>query len=165
MVHLEKLNNFNTLMAISAGLNNAAVYRLKFTMDDLPAASKQEWEELQAKISADNNSRIYREMLRQATLPVMPYLGLYLTDITFIEDGNPDFLEVDGENLINFKKRELIYRVIDEIQRYQQTPYKTQVDPTVLSALQELPFNNDDDLYALSLQREPRGTTTRATIQ
>jgi len=163
--HLDKINNFNSLMAISAGLNNSAIHRLKFTMDDLPAGTKQEWQEIQDKMATDNNSRIYRERLRQSTPPVMPYLGIYLTDITFIEDGNPDDLPSGEETLINFRKRELVFRVIDEIQRYQQTPYKTEVDPSMLSAIQELPFNSDDDLYALSLQREPRGTANRATIQ
>lgn len=165
MTHLEKINNFNSLTAISAGLNNSAVHRLKFTMEDLPESYKQDWALVQEKMSTDNNSRTYRDLLHQATPPVMPYLGLYLTDITFIEDGNPDNIESTGEKLVNFRKRELVFRVIDEIQRYQQTPYKTEVDPSVLSAIQELPFNGDDELYALSLQREPRGTANRATIQ
>ena len=48
----------------------------------------------------------------------MPYLGLYLTDLTFIEDGNPDLLLVRDETLaddlgasshqINFAKCQMV---------------------------------------------------------
>jgi hypothetical protein len=43
--------------------------------------------------------------------------GVYLTDLTFIEDGNPDYIN----ELINFSKRSLIYTVIAKIQQFQVT--------------------------------------------
>lgn len=59
----------------------------------------------------------------------------------------------------------MIFKVIDEINTYQQDKYDFPVDHPVLSALQELPFNNEEDLYKLSLQREPRGKKNRSEIQ
>jgi len=57
---------------------------------------------------------------------VAPFLGVYLTDLTFIEDGNGDFVP-DPNNpdkrLINFDKRRKISRSIAEIKLYQQEPY------------------------------------------
>ena len=41
--------------------------------------------------------------------------GMYLTDLTFIEDGNPDKVG----HMINFVKRRLYANVIREIQQYQ----------------------------------------------
>ena len=48
--------------------------------------------------------------------PVVPYVGLYLSDLTFIDEGNPN--EING--LINFSKRMLLYEVIQQVQQYQQ---------------------------------------------
>jgi len=73
MAHLDKINNFNCVMAILAGLSNAAVHRLKFTMDELSESYKQEWNQFQEMMSSDNNYRLYRERLHKATPPVMPY--------------------------------------------------------------------------------------------
>ena len=46
----------------------------------------------------------------------MFFLGVFLTDLTFIEEGNPDKLG----GLINFKKRLYVYNVLNEIQNYQK---------------------------------------------
>jgi len=55
--------------------------------------------------------------------------GVYLTDLTFIEDGNPDLVkhkssksgtQTSDLDLINFKKRDLVYKVIQEVLVYQQ---------------------------------------------
>jgi hypothetical protein len=106
--------------------------------------------------------------------------GVYLTDLVFIEDGNPD--ESDG--LVNFYKvrhpvslhtlvhivltqlsfhrfdrqqqRQLVYRVIQEVQQYQQTKYTFVAKEPLKTFLTTLPFLGDKQLYDLSLEHEPR---------
>jgi len=149
---LDKLNNFNTLLAIIAGLNISAVHRLKFSFEGLPNQTQKDFALLEEKMSSTGSYKNYRGLIHTCNPPVLPYLGVYLTDLTFMEEGNPDYIK----RLINFKKRELIYKVIEEIQRYQQKPYNFQLSDPIVSFLTELPHNDEGELYALSLQREPR---------
>ena len=78
--------------------------------------------------------------------------GTYLTDLTFIDEGNPDKIE----GLFNWSKRKLIYNVISKIQQYQQTRYQLQVYTLLENYLSNLPKKDGDNLYNISLQREPR---------
>jgi len=78
--------------------------------------------------------------------------GVYLTDLTFIEDGNPDLI---GEE-INFQKRKMVFKVIQEVLLYQQRPYMIPVLEPVRTFLTEFPFVGEKDLYNLSLRHEPR---------
>lgn len=58
-------------------------------------------EELKALINREKNYAELRRVLKTVPPPIIPYLGMYLTDLTFIEEGNKDV--IDG--LINFSKR------------------------------------------------------------
>jgi len=93
-----------------------------------------------------------------------------LTDLTFIEEGNPDCLNSSGKSfaepsknanedeqpLIHFRKRELQFRVISEIQQFQKWRYTNIESKGDSPILEELPRNEEDQLYGLSLLREPR---------
>jgi len=150
---LQRLNNFNSLMAMLASFNKSAVYRLRLTSDLLSVQSKHWFENAMNLMQTEGSYRNYREALRTARTPVLPYLGVYLTDLTFIEDGNKDMM--DG--LINFRKRQLIYGIIADIQMYQQTRYFINPNPIILAIIHSLPFKDEDSLYRVSLIREPRG--------
>lgn len=92
----------------------------------LPNKTWDIWEELTHLMSSEDNFRVFREALHKINPPCIPYLGtrsaanqwspideavraltcvcstgVFLTDLTFIEDGNPDFLRPD---LINITK-------------------------------------------------------------
>jgi hypothetical protein len=77
---------------------------------------------------------------------------MYLSDITFIEDGSSDFLPLDSSveetktarqpvfsPLINFGKRRLVAKTTGEIQQYQNTPYLLHPEPDIESYLLRLP--------------------------
>jgi len=151
--HLRKLNNFNSLLAVMSGLNNSAVFRLQFTRDEISSKSKKLFEEYMELMNNKNSYKNYREALHTVNPPCVPYLGVYLTDLTFIEDGNKDVLN----NLINFRKRALISEIVSEIQLYQQLDYPFEMTGQLFHLLLTLPTNvSNDELYQLSLLREPR---------
>ncbi|GBB99424.1 hypothetical protein RclHR1_03520004 [Rhizophagus clarus] len=151
------LNNFNSLTAIISGLNSAPIHRLKRTWEMVNTKTIQTLETLNKIMNSTKNFAEYREMLHSVNPPCVPFLGVYLTDLTFIEDGNPNTLK-KSRQLINFSKRMKTAEVIREIQQYQSVPYN-------LSPVQEIQMfikchlqdsRDVGDLYDQSLSMEPR---------
>ncbi|ELR24733.1 aimless RasGEF, putative [Acanthamoeba castellanii str. Neff] len=158
--HLYRLKNFNTLVALLAGLRSESVYRLTFTRAEISRKSEKMLENLNRLMRADSSYKTYREALGQSAPPCIPYLGVHLSDLTFIEEGNPDMIE----GLINFTRR-LVFRVISELSRYQQTAYNLHPVPQIVDLLKReggraasaSPPLAVEDLYRISERREPRG--------
>lgn len=146
------LRNWNTVMSITAGLNFSSVHRLKFTFDEVPAAQQRAKVELDRITATEGNFKAYRAMLATQPPPCLPYLGVHLTDLTFM-DENPD----NYGHLINFSKRTLIFNIISLLQQYQQTAFNLQPVHQILNYLQKLHGSDDQELYHLSLKWEPRG--------
>ncbi len=85
-----------------------------------------------------------------------PLVGVYLTDLTFIEDGIPSRIKKNDH--INFAKRAKTAEVIRDIQRYQNLPYPLQPVPElqdyILSNMQAA--GSVHEMYDKSLAVEPR---------
>jgi len=147
-------NNFSTCMAIIAGLGGADVHRLKWTFAELPKSATALLSELRDKLSANKSYGAYRAILAAADPPCIPYLGTYLTDLTFIEENK----DITKRGLINFTKRRLIYDVIEKIQRYQQKAYNLQPVQQIIVLLETKALYrvDEDERFRLSLLREPR---------
>eukprot|EP00762_Andalucia_godoyi_P001105 ANDGO_01991.mRNA.1 Ras guanine nucleotide exchange factor J len=148
-----KLNNFNAVLVVVAALNNAAVHRLKRTREELPSKSSSLFMKLEQLVSRESSYKSLRDALHNANPPCVPYLGMYLTDLTFIDEGNKNMVR---ENMVNFSKCRLIAQVIREIQTYQQTPYKCIMMNDLSALLADADGPTDNALYELSLAREPR---------
>ncbi|GAA5929320.1 uncharacterized protein JCM15063_004119 [Sporobolomyces koalae] len=156
------LNNFSTLIHIIAGLNSTPVHRLRRTWESVSQKSIVSLGVLNNIMRPDKNYKEYRDVLRKAAPPCVPFLGVYLTDWTFIGDGNPDMLR-EKPHQINFHKRQKASELILMIKLHQATTYNLSAVPALATFLQEQlfprnvdPANDDQRLYDISLQREPR---------
>ncbi|KAA8584261.1 hypothetical protein FQN60_008046 [Etheostoma spectabile] len=109
---------------------------------------------LQKTVSSEGRFKNLRETLKNCNPPCVPYLGMYLTDLAFIEEGTPNFTE---EGLVNFSKMRMISHIIREIRQFQQAPYRIEHQPKVTQFLLDKTLVMDEDtLYELSLKIEPR---------
>jgi len=97
--------------------------------------------------------KTYRAILHSVNPPLIPYPGVFLTDMTFIEDGNPDYIG----KLINFRKRERIFNVISEVQQFQHGvfPFEKEIDEDLITNFYHIPVRTDNEVWHLSIQREP----------
>ncbi len=153
------MGNFNTTMELLAGLNHVSVTRLKRTWAELPARAQQQLAELNALMDTQHNYKPYRELLAARRLPALPYLGIYLRDLVFIEEGNPDLLPPhDGARpaLINFEKLMMLAQTLAQLARYQSVRYAFPVLPDAHKYLTRLTQLPDEVLYIQSTQAEPR---------
>ncbi|ELR14317.1 RasGEF domain containing protein [Acanthamoeba castellanii str. Neff] len=143
-------NNFHGGMEILSGLLTAAAHRLKHTW-----AVQGLFESIKTTLSSEKNYQTLRTHLRTMSGPCIPYLGMFLTDLTFIEDGTPN--ELPG-GLINFAKRRSLAQVIREIQQFQQCPFNFEAVPAIQKILENAKPLSTDDAYKLSLEIAPRGS-------
>ncbi|XP_053276968.1 ras-specific guanine nucleotide-releasing factor 2 isoform X3 [Pleuronectes platessa] len=148
------LNNYNGVLEITSALNRSAIYRLKKTWAKISKQTKALMDKLQKTVSSEGRFKNLRETLKNCNPPCVPYLGMYLTDLAFIEEGTPNFTE---EGLVNFSKMRMISHIIREIRQFQQTPYRIELQAKVTQYLLDKTLIMDEDtLYDLSLKIEPR---------
>lgn len=148
------LNNYNGVLEITSALNRSAIYRLKKTWAKVCKQTKAVMDRLQKTVSSEGRFKNLRETLKNCNPPCVPYLGMYLTDLAFIEEGTPNFTE---EGLVNFSKMRMISHIIREIRQFQQAPYRIEHQPKVTQFLLDKTLVMDEDtLYELSLKIEPR---------
>ncbi|XP_052092606.1 rap guanine nucleotide exchange factor 1-like isoform X7 [Mytilus californianus] len=150
MRHLRKLNNFNSYLAILSAVDSAPIRRLEWQRPNLEVLK-----EFCQLIDSSGSFRAYRHALAETEPPCIPYIGLILQDLTFINIGNQDFLP-DGN--INFAKRWQQFHILDSMRRFKKDKYEMKKSERILSV-----FNNFDDclseesLWQISEKIKPRG--------
>ncbi|XP_027522548.1 ras-specific guanine nucleotide-releasing factor 1 isoform X1 [Corapipo altera] len=148
------LHNYNAVLEITSSLNRSAIFRLKKTWLKVSKQTRALIDKLQKLVSSEGRFKNLREALKNCDPPCVPYLGMYLTDLAFIEEGTPNYTE-DG--LVNFSKMRMISHIIREIRQFQQTSYKIEHQPKVTQYLLDQSFVMDEEtLYEASLRIEPK---------
>ncbi|XP_054444331.1 ras-specific guanine nucleotide-releasing factor 1 [Pteronotus mesoamericanus] len=148
------LHNYNAVLEITSSMNRSAIFRLKKTWLKVSKQTKALIDKLQKLVSSEGRFKNLREALKNCDPPCVPYLGMYLTDLAFIEEGTPNYTE-DG--LVNFSKMRMISHIIREIRQFQQTAYKIEHQAKVTQYLLDQSFVMDEEsLYESSLRLEPK---------
>lgn len=159
-------NNFHVMYAIITAFSNSAVSRLKWTLEKLNKQSRQSMQDLETLMAMEGSFRNYRDALQQvSSSPCIPYVGVPLKDLTFIEDGNPNVVD----NLVNWAKRKLVFDVVGNFLGHQIVPYR--ISPISIGEmsfdeiLRSLPTLEEAEQFRLSLESEPRGAKLESLVQ
>lgn len=64
-------------------------------------------DQLQNLVSTDSRFRNMRDAINRCDPPSIPYVGMYLTDLSFIEEGTPNY---SPDGLLNFSKMRMVSR-------------------------------------------------------
>ncbi|KAI0917354.1 hypothetical protein AcW1_007436 [Taiwanofungus camphoratus] len=157
------LRNFSTPRSILAALDSSTISRLQQTWMGLPQKNKLQLEALRKLADHARNYYEYRSRLRNTAPPAVPFLGLYLTDVTFCREGNPSYRaspKSPDKKLLNFNKYHKLARIVQDMQRF-QVPYNLKQIPEVQEYLRDA-FEKSrhrgdlQDLYRRSLMVEPK---------
>ncbi|KAF2433146.1 ras GEF [Tothia fuscella] len=171
---VRKLNNYNSLGAILAGINNTSVHRLQATKDLINPAISKDFMKLEILMSSQKSHAAYRLAWENTSAERIPYIPLHKRDLVSAAEGNRTFTGVDDKGKeerwvlgsidpglrINWKKFEILGEVIISMQRAQGAPYPPfRENEIVRSLVAETEVQKDEEvLYARSVAVEPTGS-------
>ncbi|KAI9334710.1 ras guanine nucleotide exchange factor domain-containing protein [Obelidium mucronatum] len=147
----QEANNFFSLFSLMSGLGLSPVSRLKKTWEGLPEKAKTAYEELEKIIDPSRNMKNYRDLLAKAVPPIVPFLPIYLKDLTFMNDGNAKMVE----GMINFEKLRMMGNRVKDIVSLVAVEYKGDAQPHIQNYIAKPPVEkNMAKLKEMSLECE-----------
>ncbi|XP_049960625.1 ras guanyl-releasing protein 3-like isoform X1 [Schistocerca serialis cubense] len=156
---LLELQNFNSLMAVVGSVSHSVLARLSKTMACIPTESKKSLTEMTDLLSSTNNFSNYRKLLHECCGFRIPILGIHLKDMIALHVALPDTL--DGE-MINFRKMAQLYLIFKDLEEVQLSTAPINVNMDLVNTLRlslDLAYT-EDEIYELSLAREPRNSSS-----
>ncbi|KAM7411336.1 hypothetical protein PAMA_021364 [Pampus argenteus] len=105
---LKEQKNLNSFFAVMFGLSNSAVQRLYKTWERIPSKTKRIYCAYERLMDPSRNHRAYRLTVAKLSPPYIPFMPLLLKDMTFIHEGNPNYVE----KLVNFEKMRMIAKTV-----------------------------------------------------
>lgn len=158
------LSDYHGALAVVSGLTMSPVQRMKASWALVPPSQLAAFSRLKTVLSGRAAFSTMRARLARTNDPTVPYIGMYLADITFFCEGNPD-----REGVVNVFKYEAVASVVLQLLRYQAPTrrYKFSLDNSLCEFCERLNGIDEDGLYTLSLYNEPlredEGWTKRLT--
>ncbi|KAI8374367.1 ras guanine nucleotide exchange factor domain-containing protein [Radiomyces spectabilis] len=160
-VQLRNHNNYNTLMALLAGINSAAILRLKQTRGAVSVKKiYKQLQSLECLMSSNRSFSSYRLALKASETPGIPYLGIHNQDLVSLSEANKDF---KNDGTIHWEKFRLMGETIMGVLRFQYPNYTIQPNHAVLRFVADCEIMTEDERYQRSIMVEPRLKASSST--
>eukprot|EP01114_Cavostelium_apophysatum_P001163 TRINITY_DN10990_c0_g3_i2.p1 TRINITY_DN10990_c0_g3~~TRINITY_DN10990_c0_g3_i2.p1 ORF type:complete len:659 (+),score=128.20 TRINITY_DN10990_c0_g3_i2:52-1977(+) len=157
--------DYETTFAITLALLQQQIDRLTQTWKGLDQVTSSQWEKLQRFTSFNRNYKVYRSTLKhllaaQGSANVIPYFGLYLKDLTLL-DENSNFTQ---KGAVNFLKMRRVADVISDLQRAQKSIFNIPRNAKLMAFLRHGLLQLDDDqIWDLSMKCEAGDASDHAS--
>ncbi|XP_060773023.1 RAS guanyl-releasing protein 2-like isoform X1 [Neoarius graeffei] len=156
---LLQLQNFNTLMAVVGGLSNSSISRLKDTQAQISNDINKIFNSLLDLVTSCGNYSQYRRRFSECSGFRFPILGVHLKDLIAVHVALPDWTD-DQKTRVNLTKTQQLYSILHELALVQTMPPNIDANTDLLNLLTVSldQYHTEDEIYQLSLQREPRSS-------
>ncbi|KAL4973498.1 ras guanine nucleotide exchange factor domain-containing protein [Aspergillus desertorum] len=163
---LRRLNNYNSLGAVIAGINGTPVHRLNQTRELVPPQVQKDFMRLVILMGTQKSHFAYRLAWDNSFSERIPFLPLHRRDLVSAEEGNKTFIG-DNRNRINWKKFEVMGEVVLGIQRSQKTPYPHlhRYDEVARLILETKLSGDDEELMSSATTTTTAKSTYRAILR
>jgi len=156
--YCQQYSNFIGAMAIVSGFTMWPVQRI---LKDVTLSRQYiaMFSFLRNICAPSDNFKIYRQELKKRyeklpRAPTMPYIGVFLRDLTLIEDGNADFIS----DSINYEKLSQVGEILSTIKRFQTSNFHEvyeNINPQLLRYVSCLHYYTEARLNELSTKLKP----------
>lgn len=147
------LQNYYDGMAVLSGFDSNSMFRLKIHLERLDQTSKDalnNLRELCVPTANFKNLRASYESALRKEAPVLPYIGVLLSDLFKYYDATQTF--VNG--LINVRKCKGVYKMITRIEEFSRGRFLFLPIDQVQAKIEQLEDLDEDKLIALSYEVE-----------
>ena len=106
----KETQNYNSMFAITAGLDHGSVKRMRSTWERVHGRYMKQFHEMNSVMDPSLNFRKYRNLIGNASSrpPLIPIYPMVNKDLTFIDLGN----ETRVEGMINFEKLRMLAKEV-----------------------------------------------------
>ena len=150
-------NDFQGMFAVMAGLNHGSIQRLPDLWDSLPKKYDRLRQEMNMLCSPLNSLENYRKFVQTRKIPIVPYLGVYLSDIHHIADSHDTYIDPWNKELYNLSRILAAGRHLQTFFEYtstlkQETPH---LCDDLSSLIYHIPLPSENVAYFRSLTEKP----------
>ena len=160
-----KRGDVNTAMTIQSAFSGASIARLKKAWSNVKQERIASYTSSSVTLSSEKSYKKLREYLEKNP-NALPYIGIFLTDLTMTEEGNKWYIKTIDDaktvkELFKLNKLNMIAGIMSKTLRRQKSYTIKAPERAIADEISEVnsKAKGDSELYKLSLEAEPRAKT------